>query len=105
MTDKPSTVEEEYFARENAEKLRKLAAEQTTKLAHAEREALKKLHYMRCPNCGMELHKVTFKDVVIDRCFSCNGSFLQKNELEKLSGGGGEVMQAVLNLFATHKKG
>ena len=42
MSDKPSNTEEEYFARENAERLRKLAAEQKTSLASAERESLRK---------------------------------------------------------------
>ena len=63
MSDKPSNVEEEYFARENAERMRKLAADQKKSLAEADREALKKQHFMRCPKCGMELKEIDVRGV------------------------------------------
>ena len=53
--DKPSQHEDEYFAREDIEKKRKLALEQAQELAASEREELKTLHYMKCPKCGMDL--------------------------------------------------
>ena len=100
MSDKPSNTEEEYFARENAERLRKLAAEQKKALAAAEREALRKQHYMRCPKCGMELKEIAVRGVQVDRCFSCNGTWLDAGELEKLAKGQeGTVMGAVLRIF------
>ena len=102
MPDKTSP-EEEYFARENAEKLRKLAAEQKALLAASDAEAIKKLHFMRCPKCGMELKTVNYKGLDIDRCFHCHGTWLDSGELEKLAGSEGGVMASVLNLFA-HKK-
>jgi uncharacterized protein len=85
LPDKPSSTEEEYFARENAERLRKLAAEQKRAMAAAEREALKKQHYMRCPKCGMELKEIAFRGIEVDRCFSCSGTWLDQGELEKLA--------------------
>ena len=104
MSDKTSSPEEEYFARENAEKLRKLAAEQQAKMAVDERAALKKAHWMRCPKCGMELKTVSFRDVEIDRCFHCQGTWLDQGELEKLAGGKQDgVVASVINIFA-HKK-
>jgi uncharacterized protein len=101
VPDKPSSAEEEYFARENAERLRKLAAEQKRAMAAAEREALKKQHYMRCPKCGMELKEISFRDIDVDRCFSCNGTWLDEGELEKVAkkDGQGSVMAAVLRIF------
>ncbi len=101
---KPSNTEDEYFAREDAERLRKIAAENRKALAEAERESLQKLHYMRCPKCGMELKTITFRSVEIDRCFSCNGTWLDAGELEKLSAKGGQLMEAVMNLFSAPKK-
>jgi len=103
---KASDTEEEYFARENAERLRKLAAEQKKSLADAEREKLRKLHHMRCPKCGMELQEISVRGVQVDRCFSCNGTFLDAGELEKLAAGQGEntVMSAVLRVFGGGKK-
>jgi hypothetical protein len=100
MPDKPSNAEEEYFARENAERLRKLAAEQRAAMAAAEREALKKLHDMRCPKCGMQLQEVKFRGLQLDRCFSCGGTWLDAGELEKLAGDEGRgVVASVLNIF------
>ncbi|MFL5278139.1 MAG: zf-TFIIB domain-containing protein [Myxococcales bacterium] len=103
---KPSTTEEEYFARENAERLRKLAVEEKTRMAGAERERLQKLHFMRCPKCGMELKEIRFRDVQVDRCFSCNGTWLDAGELEKLGGGARpeSVMASVLRVFGGGKK-
>src|SRR5512142_1996591 len=97
---KPSHTEEEYFARENAERLRKLAAEQKSALASAERESLKKQHWMRCPKCGMELKAIAFRAMEIDRCFSCGGTWLDAGELQKLAGDEGRsVMASILNIF------
>jgi RNA polymerase-binding transcription factor DksA len=100
MPEKPSNTEDEYFAREDAERLRKLAAEQRKKLADAEREALRKQHFMRCPKCGMELKELRFRDVQVDRCFSCNGTWLDAGELEKLAKGEEDsVMGSILRIF------
>lgn len=101
MSDKPSSTEEEYFARENAERMRKLAADQKKSLDAAAREELKKQHYMRCPKCGMELKEIQVRGVAVDRCFSCNGTWLDAGELEKLGKGEGKdsVMGSVLRIF------
>ena len=103
---KPSDTEEEYFARENAERMRKLAAEQQKSLAEGEREKLRKLHHMRCPKCGMELKEIPVRGVEVDRCFNCNGTWLDAGELEKLAKGQGEntVMASVLRVFGAGKK-
>ena len=41
---------------------------------------------LHCPKCGFTLKKVTFRGVDIDRCFNCNGTFLDEGELEQLAG-------------------
>lgn len=102
--DKPSSTEEEYFAREEIEKKRKLALEQSQSMAAQQREELKKLHYMKCPKCGMDLHTVNHDKVDIDTCFNCHGVFLDAGELERLQKQmahekDGKWMGAVLNLF------
>jgi len=103
---KASDTEEEYFARENAERLRKLAAEAKKSLADAERETLRNLHHVRCPKCGMELSEIPIRGVQVDRCFSCNGTWLDAGELEKLASGqgGNTVMATVLRVFGGGKK-
>jgi uncharacterized protein len=101
VPDKPSSAEEEYFARENAERLRKLTADQKRAMAAAEREALKNQHYMRCPKCGMELKPISFRGIEVDRCFSCDGTWLDEGELEKVAKEDGQnsVVAAVLRIF------
>ncbi len=97
---KPSTQEDEYFAKEQAEKLRKLALERHRKLEAAEREAQKQAHYMRCPKCGDELHTIHFREIDVDRCFNCGGTWLDQGELEKVvAKEGGAVTEAILNWF------
>jgi protein-arginine kinase activator protein McsA len=98
---KTTDTEEEYFARENAEKLRKLAAEQKKSLDQKQRDELKRQHHMRCPKCGMELKEIDVRGVSVDRCFSCNGTWLDAGELEKLAGGAASesVMASVLRVF------
>ncbi|HYO67101.1 MAG TPA: zf-TFIIB domain-containing protein [Archangium sp.] len=102
--DKPSSTEEEYFAREEIEKKRKLALQQSHSMAAQQREDLKKLHYMKCPKCGMDLHTVKHGNVDLETCFNCHGIFLDAGELERLQKNmshenSGKWMGAVLNLF------
>jgi uncharacterized protein len=102
--DKPSSTEEEYFAREEIEKKRKLALQQSQALATQQREELKKLHYMKCPKCGLDLQTLKRGEVEIDTCFNCQGIFLDAGELEYLMNqagreNSGKWMGAVLNLF------
>lgn len=104
--EKPSNQEEEYFAREEIEKKRKLALQQAEETAARLKDELKKLHYMKCPKCGMDLHTIEKAKVQVDTCFNCQGLWLDAGELERIVKEGlvqkGGVMSAVLNLF--HKK-
>ena len=77
--------EEEYFARLEFEKLKKIEQEKHMKLAEDEKQKLKKLHYMRCPKCGMELLEVNYKGILIDKCSECDGIWLDAGELETTS--------------------
>ncbi|MBS2021976.1 MAG: zf-TFIIB domain-containing protein [Deltaproteobacteria bacterium] len=103
---KPMTAEEEYFARENAERLRKIAAEQKQKLAADELEALKKQHWMKCPKCGFDLQTIQFRGQNIDKCMHCGGTFLDAGELELLAKAEDKhvVMESLMNLFSHSKK-
>ena len=98
-----SRQENEYFAQEEIEQKRKLALKQKEETEKAEREAQKKLHYMKCPKCGMDLHTLQRGKVEIDTCFHCHGVWLDAGELESLiehgKKSGSAVMEAVLNIF------
>ncbi len=97
---KPKHPEKEYFAREEAEKLRKLAIERARRLEEEEREKLKELHWMHCPKCGQTMDTITFRAVEIERCFACGYTGLDDGELEKLAGQEKDgVVSAVLGIF------
>ena len=85
MPVKPSEKEEEYFARLEFERKKKKEEETRIKLEKAEKESLKKLHYMHCPKCGMKLIEIDYKDIQVDKCSSCEGVWLDAGELEAIS--------------------
>lgn len=98
-TKKPSHEEEEFFAKEEATRLHNLAMERMRKLQVEERERLKQLHWMHCPKCGFELQPITFKGLTIDKCFNCNGSWLDAGELETLAGHENDVLRRIVSVF------
>ena len=85
MVWKPSEKEEEYFARMNFERKKKLEEEKHMKLKEQEKKRLKELHYMRCPKCGMELIEIDYKGIRVDKCSSCDGIWFDAGELEAIS--------------------
>lgn len=99
-SQKPSSAEEEYFAREEAEKKRQLALQRVKEIAEKDRAEQKKLHYMHCPKCGMDLQEISFRDVLVDKCFSCNGLWLDDGELEKLMSESDGSWSKLMGFFA-----
>ena len=56
---------------------------------------MKELHYMRCPKRGMELTEVDYKKIKVDKCFSCQGVWLDAGELEAVS----ELDRSIIDKF------
>ena len=86
MSDKTTDPEAEYFARIEREKKAALAKEISAERAGTEREALKKLHWLRCGKCGGEMAPQVFRGVEIDVCKECTSVLLDPGELEQLAG-------------------
>jgi acetyl-CoA carboxylase beta subunit len=84
MIDRPSEKEEEFFKRQEMDRLRKLARAKEDQLKEKEREDEKKRHWMKCPKCGMDLTEIEFRKIRVDKCFSCEGVYLDRGELELL---------------------
>ena len=82
---KPSEKEEEYFARQAIERMKKEAAERQAKMAEEEKKKLKELHSMHCPKCGHPLAELDYKGIKIDRCMHCQGIWLDAGELEQIT--------------------
>ena len=103
--EKPSKPEDDYFAAEEVEQKRKLAFRQAQQLADQQREALKQLHWNKCPKCGFDLHHLQDGEVQLDSCFNCHGVFLEAKDLERLKAEAGlehrkvPLISAILNLF------
>ena len=85
MLKKPSEQEEEYFARMEFEKRKKIEEERHIQLAEQEKKRLQELHYMRCPKCGMQLIEIDYKNIKVDKCSGCDGIWLDAGELEAVS--------------------
>lgn len=85
MPMKPSETEEEYFARMEYEKLKKIQEEGQKKLAADQKIKEKELHYMKCPKCGMNLVEVDYKKIKVDKCSACEGLWLDAGELEMVA--------------------
>jgi hypothetical protein len=82
--DKPSKPEDDFFAAEEVEAKRKLAFKQSKVMAEQQREDLKKLHWMKCPKCGLDLHQLSEGQVQLDSCFNCKGVWMDAGELAHL---------------------
>lgn len=75
--EKPSRNEDEYFAREDADLLRK----QRERAAAASVEAERKSHHMKCPKDGYDLASTEYHGVTIETCPHCGGIWLDAGEL------------------------
>ena len=91
--------EEEYFAKLDLERLKKLSLKLKEELAHEELVRLRELHHGHCSGCGFKLAHVMFKGYPIYRCFHCDGMFLEKKTLEALSGKESHLFDRIVEIF------
>ena len=97
--DKPSKAEDEYFARQEMERRKKVAQEMSAQMAEQEKTRLKDLHFMKCPKCGMDLSEIELQGIKVDQCASCGGIFFDAGELEQLSKKDEGVLGKVFSIF------
>lgn len=86
MAEKPTRTEDEYFAREDAEKLHRIHQEKLKEVSDKEMAERKKLHWMKCSKCGYDLQTIKWRQVEVEKCFNCGAIVLDDGELEKLAG-------------------
>ena len=98
-TNKPSQSEEEFMLRQESLVKHKAAVEAGRRLADEERAKAKAAHWMKCPKCGQNLETVVYRSVSIDRCYHCNGTWLDAGELETLAGQGHDILDRVASIF------
>ena len=95
----PSNLEDEYIARKEFEKKQSQLLEQQKNLLKGKKEEAKKLHFMKCPKCGMELIEIDYKNIKIDRCSSCEGLWLDNGELEHVIGLESSALNKFFSIF------
>ena len=76
-----------------------MEVEKVKRLAVEEKKNLKDVHYMRCPKCGMELIEIEFKGIKIDKCFQCDGIWLDSGEMDALSKLEKTMMDKLFSVF------
>lgn len=104
MPVKPTQAEDEYFARIENERRRELAAERQAKTLEEEREQQRALHFMKCPKCGMQLEEIVFGDVRVDKCFHCEGIWLDSGELESIQKKEAGFVGRLINVFRSNER-
>ena len=74
-------------------------------MSEAEKRRQREVHFMRCPKCGFELEEILLRGVKIDKCFGCNGLWLDAGELEELTTRQHADLQAVADVFRAQLPG
>ena len=100
MPRKPSESEEEYFARVEFERRKKIEREKRQSLAGEEKKRLRELHYMKCPKCGMNLIEVDYKSIRMDKCPGCEGVWLDLGELDAVAKMDKSMIDRIFEVFS-----
>lgn len=98
---KPSRSEDEYFAKEDAEKLHRLHKAKLDALSVKEVEERKALHWMKCAKCGYDLQSIPWRHVEVEKCFHCGAIVLDEKDLEDLAGAEDQInfLREVFEIF------
>jgi hypothetical protein len=84
LRQKPPTREDEFFAREDRERVEALKEERRRLEAQEGEAHLKQMHWMCCPKCGQKLDEIEHNGILVDRCSGCRGVWLDAGEMEAL---------------------
>ena len=98
------STEDEFFATQDAEKIRLLREKLDGTRAEQCRQHEKETHWMRCPKCGATLQEIAFKGVMVDRCVECQGVWLDPGELEILAGHEPNLLKNMAEFFHVHRE-
>jgi len=84
MPGKPTEQEDEYFARLEFERKRKILDEREARAAEDEPRHALAVVRGRCPKCGAELIPVPYRGIELDKCSRCQGVWLDFGELDQI---------------------
>ena len=86
MSDQKNEQEEEFFHRQDQEKLRKLREAAEREEQQQQAAALQELHHFHCGKCGHKMDTQIFRGVEVEICGNCGAVLLDPGELEQLVG-------------------
>ena len=92
----PSEREDEFFKRQDKEKIAKMRSGLDKKREDEARQKRKETHWMKCPKCGSDLEEINFQNVMIDKCAECLGIWLDHGEIELLVKGEAQMSKGFL---------
>ncbi|MBF8287910.1 MAG: hypothetical protein HW381_1018 [Candidatus Rokubacteria bacterium] len=95
----PSDQEEEYFARQEFERRKKALTEQESRAAEGERQRILAVARNRCPKCAAPLVTITYRNVELDKCSSCEGLWFDSGELDKVLAEEGGFLSGLKRIF------
>jgi hypothetical protein len=99
MPLKPTEQEEEYFARLEFERRRKVLEERESQAAEEERQRILAVARGRCPKCGAELVPVPYRGIELDKCSRCQGVWLDFGELDQVVAEDTGLLGSVRRIF------
>ena len=106
MSKDKNQQEEDYFRKQDQEKLRAMREETESKKSAAEAEDRRQRHHFKCGKCGSDMSTQIFKGVEIEVCGECNAVLLDPGELEQLVGEDESGrMAALAEFFSFTRKG
>ena len=73
--------------------------QEQTEATQTEKRFLKRLHWMRCPKCGMQLTCERHGAVEIDVCQACRGVWLDATQLEAILAAESEFLRSRLRIL------
>lgn len=105
MSSDKNQQEEDYFRKQDQEKLQAMRDEAARKKAEAEAQARRELHHFKCGKCGHDMTTQIFKGIEIEVCSNCGAVLLDPGELEQLVGEdeGGRI-KALADFFSFTRK-
>lgn len=80
------TQEDEYFIRQDREKLEKIRQQEQEAAHKAAQDARRAAHFHKCGKCGADMDTQVFKGVEVEVCPECGAVLLDAGELETLAG-------------------
>ncbi len=95
--ERPTDQEDEFFFKMDMELIRKRRDELNKKREAEARDKDQNIHWMKCPKCGSDLEEVNHGNVMIDRCTTCRGIWLDAGELELLTEGQAQLTKGFIS--------